>query len=135
MSRAFHALAKLARSEAEAVQRQLNELLTEDERLLARIAARAAQVQIEVKLAIAPSEIAAFNRFVAAQRELDREDQAARAGLVGQIDGLRDELGACFREAKKLETLLEERALALRRNAARVEQALADERAGQQAGR
>lgn len=135
MSRAFHALAKLARSEAETVQRQLNELLTEDERLLARIAARAAQVQIEARLAIAPSEIAAFNRFVAAQRELDRVDQAARAALVGQIGRLRDELGACFREAKKLETLLEERALAIRRNAARAEQALADERVGQQAGR
>lgn len=133
MSRAFQALAKLARSEAETVQRQLNELLTEDERLLARMAARAAQVQIEAKLAVAPVEIVAFNRFAAAQRELDRADQAARAALAGQIDGYREELGECFREAKKLETLLEERVLAAKRSAARAAQTLADERAGHQA--
>ncbi len=135
MSKAFHALAKLARSEAEAVQRQLNGLLTEDERLLARIAARAAAVQREAKLALTPQDIGAFNRFKAAQDEQNRADQATRAALAGQIDGLRDELGAHFREAKKLENLLQERALAAKRNSARAEQALADERAGNQAGR
>ena len=135
MSKAFHALAKLARSEAEEVQRQLAGLLNEDELLLQRIHARAAMLQREARLAIAPADIAAFNRFSAAEKERDRADQAAREALAGQIDILREELSAHFREAKKLENLLEERAVQAKRASARQEQALADERAGRQAGR
>lgn len=135
MSKAFHALAKLARSEAEEVQRQLAGLLNEDELLVQRIHARAAMVQREARMAVAPADIAAFNRFNAAEKERDRADQAAREALAGQIDLLREDLSAHFREAKKLENLLEDRAVQAKRASARAEQAQADERASHQAGR
>ena len=135
MSKAFHALAKLARSEAEEVQRQLAGLLNEDELLLRRIHARAAMLQREARLAVAPADIAAFNRFNAAEMERDRADQAAREALAGRIDLLREDLSTHFREAKKLENLLEERAAGAKRAIARAEQALADERASHRAGR
>lgn len=135
MSRAFHALAKLARSEAEGVQRQLNGLLSDDERLVARMAVRVAMLEREARLATGPAEISAFNHFSAAEKQRNSADEAAREALAGEIDALREALGAHFREAKKLENLLEDRALAAKRNSARAEQGLADERAGHQAGR
>lgn len=129
MSRALSALARLARAEAETVQRELALLDARDAELARRIAELPQRLAREGALAHDALSHGQFAAYAELERKRARLDAEERARIAAAAAGLRERLAEAFREAKKLETLLEAQALEARRESARREQAAADDRA------
>lgn len=136
MSKAMKALAKLARAQAEEIQRNIAVLERREDALRAQMRARMARVAGEEAAAAAAGALfAAINLapYLALERQRQAADEAACAALRQEADALREALAAAFREAKKLETLMEERWAAERKDMARRQQGAADDRAAARA--
>lgn len=135
MSKAMKALAKLARSQAEEIQRDIAVLERREDALRAQMRARLVRIAEEELAANAGAAFAAVSLapYLALERQRHMADETACAALRQEADALRETLAAAFREAKKLETLLEERWNAERKEVTRRQQAAADDRAAARA--
>lgn len=135
MSKAMKALAKLARSQADEIQRSIAVIDRQEDALRAQMQARLARIAAEENMALAGDAFAAASLapYLALERQRQAADDAACAALRQEADALRETLAAAFREAKKLETLLEERWAGERRELARRQQAAVDDRAAARA--
>jgi len=131
MSKAMKALAKLARVQAEELQRGIAELDARAAAVAARMAERQRILERESAAAASGDGFAGITlaQFLTLERQRQAADQAERVRLQAEAGILRDALGEAFREAKKLETILDERWAQESREAARREQAAADDRA------
>lgn len=135
MSKAMKALAKLARSQADEIQRDIAVLERREDALRAQMRARLVRIAEEEQAAKAGATFAAVSLapYLALERQRQTADETACAALRREADALRETLAAAFREAKKLETLLEERWNAERKELTRRQQAAADDRAAARA--
>ncbi|MBY0447975.1 MAG: hypothetical protein K2P95_04730 [Hyphomonadaceae bacterium] len=135
MSKAMKALAKLARSQADEIQRDIAVLERREDALRAQMRARLVRIAEEEQAAKAGAAFAAVSLapYLALERKRQTADETACAALRQEADALRETLAAAFREAKKLETLLEERWNAERKELTRRQQAAADDRAAARA--
>lgn len=135
MSKAIKALAKLARVQAEEIQRGIIALDARQAEVVARMESRRRMLERESAAAVGGDGLGSFTltQFLALEGQRQKADEAERNRLQAEADILRETLGDAFREAKKLETILEERWALERREALRLEQAVADEHAARRA--
>lgn len=134
MSKAMKALAKLARMQADEIQRGITALAEREAGVMARMDERRRLLERESAAAATGDGFAGVTlvQFMALERQRQAADEAECARLRREADILRETLGDAFREAKKLETILDERWAQERRDVARREQAEADDRSVRQ---